>query len=42
VLLYLGNHNKTTVLRLGGGFTVEMRNGLYAELRSILGAEALV
>jgi DNA polymerase-3 subunit alpha len=42
VLLYLGNHNKTTVLRLGGGFTVEMRNGLYGELRSILGPEALV
>ncbi len=41
VLLYLGNHNKTTVLRLGGGFTVEMRNGLYAELRSV-GVEAVV
>ena len=40
VLLYLGNHNKTTVLRLGGGYTVEMRNGLYAELRSV-GVEAL-
>jgi DNA polymerase-3 subunit alpha len=42
VLLYLGNQAKTTVLRLGGGYTVEMRNGLYAELRSVLGAEALV
>ena len=42
VLLYLGGQAKTTVLRLGGGYTVEMRNGLYAELRSILGAEALV
>jgi len=41
VLLYLSNHNKTTVLRLGGGFTVEMRNGLYGELRSV-GVEAVV
>ncbi|HYR63247.1 MAG TPA: DNA polymerase III subunit alpha [Actinomycetota bacterium] len=42
VLLYVGNQAKTTVLRLGGGFTVEMRNGLYAELRSIPGVKALV
>ena len=40
VLLELANNHKTTVLRLGGGFTVEMRNGLYAELRSV-GVEAL-
>jgi hypothetical protein len=35
VLLELANQNKTTLLRLGGGFTVEIRNGLYAELRSV-------
>jgi DNA polymerase-3 subunit alpha len=42
VLLELANNNRKTVLRLGGGFTVEMRNGLYAELRSVLGAGAVV
>ena len=42
VLLYLDSNAKTTVLRLGGGYTVEARNGLYAELRSLEGIEALV
>src|SRR3989440_734163 len=42
VLLHLGNNGKTTVLRLGGGFTVEMRGGLFAEIRTVLGSEALV
>ena len=41
VLLELANDRKTTLLRLGGGYTVEMRNGLYAELRSV-GVEARV
>jgi DNA polymerase-3 subunit alpha len=41
VLLELANDRKTTLLRLGGGYTVEMRNGLYAELRSV-GVEASV
>ena len=42
VLLHLGNNGRTTVLRLGQGFTVEPRNGLFAEIRSLLGAEAVV
>jgi DNA polymerase-3 subunit alpha len=41
VFLELANGQKTTLLRLGGSFTVERRNGLYAELRSV-GVEALV
>ncbi|GAC1363642.1 MAG: DNA polymerase III subunit alpha [Actinomycetota bacterium] len=42
VLLHLGNNDKTTVLRLGRSFTVEMRHGLFAEIRTVLGSEALV
>ncbi|HLI57185.1 MAG TPA: DNA polymerase III subunit alpha, partial [Actinomycetota bacterium] len=41
VLLHLGGKDKTTVLKLGGSFCVEHRNGLRAEILSILGAEAL-
>ncbi len=42
VLLHLGGGtNGDTVLRLGG-FTVELRNGLFAELRSVLGTASLV
>jgi DNA polymerase-3 subunit alpha len=37
VLLYLGNNDKTTVLRLGSGYTVDVRNGLYAEIRTVPG-----
>jgi DNA polymerase-3 subunit alpha len=43
VLLHLsGGVNGDTVLKLGGGFTVELRNGLYAEIQSVLGAGSLV
>ncbi|MGQ0679781.1 MAG: DNA polymerase III subunit alpha [Actinomycetota bacterium] len=43
VLLHLSaNGSSETVLQLGGGFTVELRNGLYAELQSVLGAGSLV
>ncbi len=42
VLLHLGSPRKTTVLRLGGSFSVELRNGLFAELRTVLGAQAIV
>lgn len=43
VLLHLsGGASNDTVLKLGGGFTVELRNGLYAEIRSVLGAGSLV
>jgi hypothetical protein len=41
VLLYVGNDRGTTVLRLHAKYSVEMRNGLYAELRSVLAAEEL-
>ena len=37
VLLHLGNNGKTTVLRLGGGYTVDMRNGLFGEIRTVPG-----
>lgn len=40
VLLLLVGNKKSTVLKLGGS-TVELRNGLFAELKSLLGAEAL-
>ena len=33
---------RTTVLKLGGGFSVELRSGLYGEIRSVLGVAALV
>jgi DNA polymerase-3 subunit alpha len=42
VLLHVGSNGKTTVLRLGGDYTVEMRPGLFAEIRSVLGSEALI
>ena len=41
VLLHLQGSGKTTVLKLGG-FSVELRNGLFAELKAVLGPEALV
>lgn len=37
-----GGRKGDTVLKLGGGFTVELRNGLYGELQSVLGAGALL
>ncbi len=42
VLLHLGNGDRTTVLKLGGGYSVELRNGLYAELRTVFGASTVV
>jgi DNA polymerase-3 subunit alpha len=42
VLLHLESNGRTTVLKLGGGYSVELRSGLYGEIRSILGAGALV
>jgi DNA polymerase-3 subunit alpha len=42
VLLHLGGAaNGETILKLGG-FTVELRNGLFAELKSVLGTASLV
>lgn len=37
-----GGSTGETVLKLGGGFTVELRNGLYAELQSVLGTGSLL
>lgn len=43
VLLHLGSSKGTkTILKLGGEYSVELRNGLFAELKSVLGPEALV
>lgn len=43
VLLHLaGASNRSTVLKLGGGFSVEQRSGLYAEIKSVLGPASLV
>ena len=42
VLLHLESHGRTTVLKLGGGYSVELRSGLYGEIRSVLGAAAVV
>ena len=41
VFLHLDAGQKTTVLRLGSQYAVDTRNGLYAELKTILGPEAL-
>ncbi|MEO7803343.1 MAG: DNA polymerase III subunit alpha, partial [Actinomycetota bacterium] len=41
VLLHLESSARTTVLKLGG-FSVELRNGLFAEIKAVLGPEALV
>jgi len=42
VLLHLSTADRTTVLRLGGGYSVELRNGLFAEIKTLLGADAIV
>lgn len=43
VLLHLaGASNRSTILKLGGGFSVEQRSGLYAEIKSVLGPASLV
>lgn len=41
VFLHLDGGTKTTVLRLGSQFAVDTRTGLYAELKTILGPDAL-
>jgi len=42
VFLHLENHDKTTVLRLGDDHLVNARNGLFAELRILLGADCVI
>jgi DNA polymerase-3 subunit alpha len=42
VFLHLDGGTKTTVLRLGSQYAVDTRNGLYAELKTILGPDALI
>ena len=42
VFLHLAKGEKTTVLRLGSEFAVDTRNGLFAELKSVLGDAALI
>jgi DNA polymerase-3 subunit alpha len=41
VLLHLEGDDKTTVLRLGADFCVDARNGLYAEIRMLLGPNSI-
>ena len=42
VLLHLATQRTIKVLRLGGGYSVELRNGLFAELKTVFGPDALV
>lgn len=42
VLLHLGAKDGVKIVKLGFGHTVELRNGLFAELKSVLGPESLV
>ncbi len=42
VFLHLEEGESTTVLRLGSEFSVDARNGLYAELKAVLGPHALI
>ncbi|MBV8952132.1 MAG: DNA polymerase III subunit alpha, partial [Actinobacteria bacterium] len=42
VFLHLESHDKTTVLRLGDDHLVNARNGLFAELRILLGADCVL
>jgi DNA polymerase-3 subunit alpha len=42
VFLSLGRGGKTTILRLGSQFWVDTSNGLHAELKALLGPQALV
>jgi DNA polymerase-3 subunit alpha len=41
VFLHLARNEATTVLRLGSEFAVDTRNGLFAELKAILGPSSL-
>ncbi len=42
VFLHLARNEATTVLRLGSEFAVDTHNGLFAELKAVLGPTALV
>ena len=42
VFLHLDQPSKTTVMRLGDDFLVDARNGLFAELRVLLGADCII
>jgi DNA polymerase-3 subunit alpha len=42
VFVHLESHDKTTVLRLGDDHLVNPRNGLFAELRILLGADCVL
>jgi DNA polymerase-3 subunit alpha len=42
VFLHLEKDDSTTVLRLDSKFSVDTRNGLYAELKAELGPNALI
>lgn len=42
VFLHLRSQESETVVRLGGDFAVDTRPGLYAELKTLLGPDALV
>ncbi|CAB4670904.1 unannotated protein [freshwater metagenome] len=42
VFLHLDQPSKTTVMRLGDEFLVDARNGLFAELRVLLGADCII
>jgi hypothetical protein len=42
VFLHLESPEKTTVLRLSDDHLVDARNGLFAELRVLLGADCVV
>jgi DNA polymerase-3 subunit alpha len=42
VFVHLDRPEKTTVIRLGDEFRVEATNGLFAEMRELLGADCLL
>ena len=42
VFVHLEGHEKTTVVRLGDEFRVSERNGLFAELRVLLGPDCVI
>ena len=42
VYLHLDQAERTTVFRFGGDYLVDARNGLFAELRVLLGADCIL
>jgi hypothetical protein len=42
VFVHLESHEKTTVVRLGDEFCVSDHNGLFAELRVLLGPDCVL